>query len=364
MNINRHNYESFFMLYIDNELSVEEKQAVDAFVKDNTDLKAELEQFLLAVLPIEAFSFVNKAHLLQKETFTEAEEENLLLLLDGELNAAEAQILEDKINKQPAFAAAWATLKKTKLNAAADVLVFANKDLLYRKEEKVRPLYFMLRWAAAAAVIGIGFYAGFKMLNKEENSLPLGKTTATIEKGTSNISGNSNNYLNKIDVTDKPSSANLSVLNQTAQATVKNKIATIKATPEINKVENYKNSNIENNKKQPENAPILLASNGNNVKIKNYESAAAEPELTSKLPAKRPEIIDINILDTQQDKNALLTAFKGNNDGDRILYMDKEVVEKTKVGKFLKKVKNSLSGDIEIKSEKTLKIAGFEFALK
>ena len=364
MNINRHNYESFFMLYIDKELSGEEKQAVDAFIDNNADLKVELEQLLLAVLPIEELSFENKAQLLKNEIFTEADEINLMLLLDGELNAAETKILEGKINSLPAFAAAWAILKKTKLNVADDAVGFTNKELLYRKEEKVRPLYFMLRWAAAAAVIGIGFYAGIKMLNKEENSLSPEKATATIEKGTTNISGSNNNYLNKIDVTDKPLSANSSVLNQKTQVIVKNKTATIKATPEINKIGNYKKSNIENNKNQPENAPILLASNSDNVKIKTYETAAVKPELTSKLPAKRPEIIDINILETQQDKNALLTAFKGNNDGDRILYMDKEVVEKTKVGKFLKKVKNSLSGDIEIKSEKTLKIAGFEFALK
>ena len=41
-NINRHNYETFFLLYIDNELSVTEKKTVDEFVDANPDLQEEL----------------------------------------------------------------------------------------------------------------------------------------------------------------------------------------------------------------------------------------------------------------------------------------------------------------------------------
>jgi len=48
--INRHTYEEFFLLYIDNELSDEERKAVEAFIVHHPDLEEELISLQLTVI--------------------------------------------------------------------------------------------------------------------------------------------------------------------------------------------------------------------------------------------------------------------------------------------------------------------------
>jgi hypothetical protein len=64
MNINRHNYETFFLLYIDHELSVVERKAVDEFVQANPDLEEELVMLQQSILPTDRIVFEDKGSLL------------------------------------------------------------------------------------------------------------------------------------------------------------------------------------------------------------------------------------------------------------------------------------------------------------
>jgi hypothetical protein len=103
MNINRHNYEAFFLLYVDNELSTADKKAVELFVQQNADLKEELQQLLQTVTPVPTVVFEHKEILLKHEIAPL--EEQLLLFLDNELSPT------DNINTQQ--------LLKTDTGAAA-----------------------------------------------------------------------------------------------------------------------------------------------------------------------------------------------------------------------------------------------------
>ena len=60
MNINRHNYESFFLLYIDNELCASDRNAVELFVLDNADLKSELYMLQQSIVQPDLITFKAK----------------------------------------------------------------------------------------------------------------------------------------------------------------------------------------------------------------------------------------------------------------------------------------------------------------
>src|SRR6185503_18954160 len=68
MNINRDNYEEYFLLYADNELSEQEKNAVEDFVKQYPDLEEELSVIKLSVTKPNVNCVLEDKSFLFKET--------------------------------------------------------------------------------------------------------------------------------------------------------------------------------------------------------------------------------------------------------------------------------------------------------
>ncbi|HRF19100.1 MAG TPA: hypothetical protein PK977_13085, partial [Chitinophagaceae bacterium] len=147
MKINRHNYEEFFLLYVDNELSSEDRHMVEDFVQLHPDLKEELEllsQFKFT--PDDDIVFDNKEELLKVNGETPVSlnnyEESLLSYIDNELTEQQRIAVEQFVNTNPAAKKELELLQQTKLQP--ETILFANKESLYRKEEKVRSL--PVRW--------------------------------------------------------------------------------------------------------------------------------------------------------------------------------------------------------------------------
>ena len=155
MNITRHNYEEYFILYMDNELGSEERRQVELFVQENTDLKEELDWLLQSRLVADvAVVFDNKEQLMKTSgpgsINTTNYEEWLLLYTDNELTAEQKTTVEKFAASHPGIHEELALLQKTKLDPE-QTIVFPNKELLYRKEEKVRVIAISWRRIAVAA---------------------------------------------------------------------------------------------------------------------------------------------------------------------------------------------------------------------
>ena len=67
MEINRNNYETFFLLYLDRELNPAEKQEVENFLAENADLQKEFKQLQQTVLAPAEIVFEPKELLFRKE---------------------------------------------------------------------------------------------------------------------------------------------------------------------------------------------------------------------------------------------------------------------------------------------------------
>ena len=129
--INQYNYEEFFLLYVDNELSAADKQAVEQFVQANPDLAIELEMLKQMQLPAENILFTEKDGLYRNESeginLANAEEQ-FLLYVDNELTDAERTKVETFVLQHPSVQESFTLLKQAKLQPES--IVFANKEIL------------------------------------------------------------------------------------------------------------------------------------------------------------------------------------------------------------------------------------------
>ena len=175
MKIDRHNYEECFLLYVDNELTVEQKQEVELFVKQNPDLEEELiilQQSRL--IPDDSIVFHGK-HLLIKRTNNALVDSNnyeqwLILYVDNELRDEDKTRVEKFAAEHPRIQQQLSLFQQTKL--PQEKIAFANKKVLYRKE---KPRVISIQWwkiAAAAMLIVAAGMTTYSVLHKSNNTTP------------------------------------------------------------------------------------------------------------------------------------------------------------------------------------------------
>lgn len=176
--INLGNYEEYFILYMDNELSAEGKLMVEAFITQHPHLGEELELLLSTKLPFDEVSFTGKEELLSPSMKVNTVDEHLLLYIDNELPSSQKNVVEQKIAANKDYALQYTTLLQTKLDAS-EKISHPNKKELYRHTERV--VFFKTWTRIAAAIVILLFGSLFFILNKEQ------QTIAPITASTNNL---------------------------------------------------------------------------------------------------------------------------------------------------------------------------------
>lgn len=367
MNLNRDNYETFFLLYIDNELSLAERKAVEEFAALHPDLQEELELLSDTILVNDPVIFSDKIELLKPADL----EEKLLLHLDNELPAAATEDLNKMIASNAVLQQDWNILQQAKLDAG-EKIIFKDKQSLYRREKDNVVAGRFIRWAVAAALIGAGFFTAMTLINRR----PASATEFAGNKTAENNLVSSENT-KKEATTEKSATAPF-----LPQATNNNDVALQKKSPATtpakqpliaDKQNNAAVPQKEDNRDQPAIATVQkqLPENGNSIltaATDNKDLQKPSPErpytgLAAAPPRKKVEIMDVNILDVQPNSLASNAGFHEDNDDDRILYLKEEDVSKSKAGGFFRKLKRTVERKTRIKTNGGLKIAGFEIAL-
>ena len=118
MNITRHNYEEFFVLYMDNELGSADRHQVELFIQENADLRQELDWMLHSrLVPDTSVVFDNKDQLMKASGIGSLNlnnyEEWLMLYTDNELSAEQKITVEQFASAHPVVKTELDILQKT-----------------------------------------------------------------------------------------------------------------------------------------------------------------------------------------------------------------------------------------------------------
>ena len=157
--INKHNYEAFFLDYMEGNLSTSQKEELFAFLYEHPELKSELEiDFEDMVLAPSADALEDKDTLkVIGETFSMNSSDDLMIAsIEGELSSSE-QIELNTILENDVAQVDYKVYQHTILTADLSEQ-FENKKSLKRNQGKVIPLFLRYASLAAAIIILIALY--------------------------------------------------------------------------------------------------------------------------------------------------------------------------------------------------------------
>ncbi|CAN5279033.1 hypothetical protein BH09BAC2_BH09BAC2_02440 [soil metagenome] len=199
MKLNRNNYEEYFLLYADNELTADEKYQVELFIEANNDLKAEFIAIQQTINEPEEI-IIDKNFLLKK-IGKQITTNDLLMLLDNELSESEKHEIINGIADNKSLVEEYNNFKKVTFLPDLSVS-FPDKELLYKKTERAKIIYFY-RVAAAAVLITFGLWGGYQLVRNNEE-IPKKEIAKTVTGSPATKSNsNTSDTIQKIEKDNK-----------------------------------------------------------------------------------------------------------------------------------------------------------------
>ena len=374
--ITRNNYEEYFMLYADNELSAAEKKAVETFVIQNSDLENELLMVKQTILkPDNNLVFENKS-LLMKQTFGDFiininnYEEYFLLYTDNELDKAARKDVELFVNNNPSLKEELNILLQTK-SVADTQIIFEGKEILYKKEkdDKVIPVMWWRIAAAAAVLLLLAFF----IINSRTK--PADSLVKTQDPKINNEKNNPAIVINKNKKEDSAvTSSTIASLDNTEAAIKKERIKN-KKTDNL-AINNSKKEIINPVKKQTNNLP----DENNIVEVQKNQIAKVEEVRTPETVVENPKTNTTSIVpkvdnavaaatdNKNEEHNYVSQALQTNNNTnpDDVFYIANTSSKKSKLRGIFRKVSRVFdkTANADDDDKHGVLIGSFQIALK
>jgi fructose-specific phosphotransferase system component IIB len=369
MSINKDNYEEYFLLFADNELSGEEKNMIQAFVNQHPELEEEFVNIVQSVLSTEDDLKLDDKSSLFRQTkkfishanYTEA----FVLYNDNELTYTEKRETEAFLAENPSLKSEFVLLQNAKLQPD-NTIVFPGKQLLFKRKGKAKVVSLKWRKAVAAAMIlSFGLWMGTNLQKKNADKIPVAvKVDPAKNLNNTNVITTDTINTQPVVVVTKNKPANKSnsfakqktfLSNNTSPVIVK---AAAKVTA-VSKIKNEKtslpqvNSNI--NKDEKDELSIIAKE----LQKSNIESPVAKNKGVQNISEENPgeennnkEVTHDEIVnaDTNEVDGALSASYilseTENKDNYAFYNITEEKFNKSKVGGFFKKVKRVIGRKI------------------
>lgn len=365
MIINRLNYEEFFLMYVDNELTEAERTEVEVFVQQNPDLAEELAMLKDATLTVdEEMPLIDKSLLYKNEQAIGLTnyEEYFLLHLDNELKPKEKEEVEKFVLQHPQLQDEFTLLQQTKL--PVEDIEFKDKASLYKTAKERRVIYFnWMRVAVAAAVIGLvatvwSIYPDGKNETGTVASTTKEPKTETVTKPSGTVNGQ--RAEKQIAVAEVITKKDVKVQKKQVAAIPVNELF---AKEEKKKEVVRENGNL-NQLPAPENNPVLAANRQREETSKTTTTAIIKPEAPKVSESFAKNDRDENETTSSITQHAVYREMDTEDEEEKSILVGGIEINRNKLRGLFKKATKIFDKKAKTDNDKTLQIASFEIKTK